>query len=243
MTYGDGIFAGYYNAQRTAKAYVQDGLIAMWDGIENAGWGVHDGNATSWMDIVNNRAATRYDDTKQPVWGADHWESTASDEGQAFDATLPSEILGEENLTFETVTERFGGDSGRGIICGQYGISGPGGFNLEKYGNATYRAYWNGAPDMSSPHNTYPKNIIKYFAVTRTSPSTCRILNETGGVLTQSTGNWVFTGTVWRIGCDSRITNMCFYGNIYCIRLYNRALTAAEIAHNYAIDKVRFNIQ
>lgn len=23
----------------TAKDYVQDGLVAMWDGIENAGWG------------------------------------------------------------------------------------------------------------------------------------------------------------------------------------------------------------
>ena len=36
----------------TAKDYVQDGLIAMWDGIENAGWGVHDPNATVWKDLV-----------------------------------------------------------------------------------------------------------------------------------------------------------------------------------------------
>ena len=28
----------------------------------------------------------------------------------------------------------------------------------------------------------------------------------------------------------------------YCIRLYSRALTAEEIAHNYAIDKARFNL-
>ena len=26
----------------TAKDYAQNGLLAMWDGIENAGWGVHD---------------------------------------------------------------------------------------------------------------------------------------------------------------------------------------------------------
>ena len=38
----------------TAKSYVQDGLIAMWDGIENAGWGVHDMNATMWKDLTGN---------------------------------------------------------------------------------------------------------------------------------------------------------------------------------------------
>ena len=36
----------------TARDYVQDGLIAMWDGIENAGWGVHDSSATTWKDLV-----------------------------------------------------------------------------------------------------------------------------------------------------------------------------------------------
>ena len=39
----------------TAKDYVQDGLIAMWDGIENAGWGTHDASATTWKDLVGNR--------------------------------------------------------------------------------------------------------------------------------------------------------------------------------------------
>jgi len=35
------------------SAYVQDGLIACWDGIENAGAGVHDGSATVWKDVVD----------------------------------------------------------------------------------------------------------------------------------------------------------------------------------------------
>ena len=38
----------------TAKSYVQDGLIAMWDGIENAGVGVHDASATTWKDLSGN---------------------------------------------------------------------------------------------------------------------------------------------------------------------------------------------
>ena len=31
-------------------------------------------------------------------------------------------------------------------------------------------------------------------------------------------------------------------GEMYCVRLYNRALMDEEIAHNYAIDKARFNL-
>ena len=36
----------------TARCYVQNGLIAQWDGIENAGWGVHDPNAAKPVELV-----------------------------------------------------------------------------------------------------------------------------------------------------------------------------------------------
>ena len=32
------------------------------------------------------------------------------------------------------------------------------------------------------------------------------------------------------------------YGQVYCVRLYSRALTAEEIARNYEIDKRRFGL-
>ena len=44
--------AAWAKSGYTAKDYVQDGLIAMWDGIENTGWGVHDPNATTWKDLI-----------------------------------------------------------------------------------------------------------------------------------------------------------------------------------------------
>jgi len=37
-----------------ASTYVQDGLIAMWDAIENVGWGMHDSNATIWKDLIGS---------------------------------------------------------------------------------------------------------------------------------------------------------------------------------------------
>ena len=34
------------------NSYVKDGLVAMWDGTENAGWGTHDASATTWKDLI-----------------------------------------------------------------------------------------------------------------------------------------------------------------------------------------------
>lgn len=241
MTYGSNLFGAYYNAQRTAKAYVQDGLIAMWDGIENAGWGVHDGNATSWVNLVDGVQATRHDATKQPVWGADHWESTASNEGQAFDTMLPAEVVGAANLSFEVVTMRKG--TARGVICGNYGIAAGNGINMENYLDQKFRAYWDNAPSIVTAVDLYPVDAITYFGTSHNSSNQCRIWDSTGTDIATGSGSGKFNRRVFRIGADGRVgQGMCFYGNIYCIRIYNRALTAAEIAHNYAIDKIRFSI-
>ena len=42
--------------------YVQRGLVAHWDALENAGAGVHDANATTWVDLTGNgfQDASRY---------------------------------------------------------------------------------------------------------------------------------------------------------------------------------------
>lgn len=37
----------------STSSYVQNGLVACWDGIENAGAGVHLSDTTVWKDIVD----------------------------------------------------------------------------------------------------------------------------------------------------------------------------------------------
>lgn len=46
----------YYfdNKEITARDYVQTGLLAMWDGIENAGFGQHSDTLDVWKDLSNN---------------------------------------------------------------------------------------------------------------------------------------------------------------------------------------------
>ena len=50
-----GVGATLLKQGKTARDYVQNGLVAMWDGIENAGAGTHDAGATVWKDIVGGR--------------------------------------------------------------------------------------------------------------------------------------------------------------------------------------------
>ena len=46
------VFAAHdANAATTAKSYIQNGLVAHWDGIENAGYGLHDDTTNVWTDL------------------------------------------------------------------------------------------------------------------------------------------------------------------------------------------------
>ena len=61
----------------TAHSYVQKGLKASYDGIENAGTGVHDSTSATWKDLTGNG----YDGTLASTvsWESNCWVTTASD--------------------------------------------------------------------------------------------------------------------------------------------------------------------
>jgi hypothetical protein len=50
-----GVGATMLKQGKTARDYVQSGLVAMWDGIENAGWETHNSAAITWKDLIGNR--------------------------------------------------------------------------------------------------------------------------------------------------------------------------------------------
>ena len=37
----------------SAANYIQEGLVNLWDAVENVGWGVHTDHATAWTDLVS----------------------------------------------------------------------------------------------------------------------------------------------------------------------------------------------
>ena len=62
----------------TSASYVQDGLIAQWDGIDTVGTGVHDPNATVWKDLAGQNYLTL---TNSAAWrrGICFYMNTRSD--------------------------------------------------------------------------------------------------------------------------------------------------------------------
>ena len=79
----------------TAHSYVQKGLKASYDGIDNAGTGTHDATVRTWKDITGNG----YDGTLASTvsWESNCWVTTASDR----QVKLPN------NFSYITATRTF----------------------------------------------------------------------------------------------------------------------------------------
>lgn len=219
--------------------YITDGLIAMWDGEWNAGPGVHDAAATTWKDIAGNTGANDLIVASNNTWG-EKWlnkinltQSSAynstpltgvktfefvigidspSSTSWAYPLTLGSPVNDVENRTIQLMAR------GVNSIQGRFGQDG---FTLPELTNTT--------PTILAVQFTYGSdNLVNLCMVNGTHRASVGRRDQAGGY---SDGvNLVY---------NAAYHNTQRY---YTIRVYNRALTAAEIAANYAIDKVRFNL-
>ena len=210
----------------TAKDYVQDGLVAMWDGIENAGWGVHDPNATVWKDLIGSKNMTLANGATFDTNSMKAGEKSicyASYEGVLFGSTATLELIfsGIDNDIYETIFTR----------SDDY-------FSI--YNNSAYNneAAWtvkgpNERPKLSTAH--YKPLVVSWDS------SGSKIQYQDGSEVGSSTSLYNGGGTAeWSICGRDSIHK--FIGNVYCVRIYDRVLTADEIAANYAIDKARFDL-
>lgn len=214
--------------------YVTNGLVAMWDGEWNAGWGVHNPNATVWKDLVGNRDFT----IVNPSWrntglffggnGTTYGYLSQSDSA-IFDSppsiTISAVITrGGENWAYDGIYLKPA-DSGR------YGLA----FFA---GNFTIRNIYE---DISYifPQESSVSVSVSYDANTNT------VTPRYGNTICERFGNPNSIGqsqTYATIG--KRVVGNTYYakGTMHTLRLYSRALTADEIAANYAVDKARFNL-
>ena len=224
----DQLAAGFINSRTllpppTARDYIQDGLIAMWDGIENAGWGVHNPNATEWKDLVGDNDitlvggvfgdtalicnGTQYGGYNNNVVNAVQIELVANTKQQKRRCWIAS--------TGQSLSSKHSGFVGwydRGLCFGLYD---------------TARSL------------TLGTAISYSFAVNsnRTFENNALVATESGkSDLTPQAAR----GICVVVGGQMNNPLKC---DIHCLRIYSRALTDEEIAHNYKIDKERFNLQ
>ena len=208
----------------TEKDYIQDGLVAMWDGINNTGHG-HDPEATVWKDLVGNCDLSRRGTplVKQLCIGFD---GSCCFYGTSQFGTI---------CTIESVVD----------AKTQIGTADPELVRLN--GTRQYKEYVNsggltlGISNVGRMHNDKKVNTgpHSFSWVFETSPQ----LAYLDGSYWQSWAkDYPQTGTGVVIGAGSSELYRPGVGDVYNVRLYSRALSPAEIAHNYFIDKIRFGL-
>lgn len=233
-----GVGATMLKQGKTARDYVQSGLVAMWDGIENAGWGTHDATATTWKDLIGSRdwtlgTSTSYEWTANSFDAKDQFAAT-----QDFIASSVAESLEiccvTKNTTDPTANTAW-------ILLGRSWISGGPYFGLlcrnqftsmmacRGYYAYTYPAIKGLKTSFSFPSFNASSDAVAYFNGSASRTTYYNTLDYSATT----------RGTVARIG---GVAQQSMPIEVFNIRLYSRALTADEIAANYAIDKERFNL-
>ena len=242
------IAAGSGDEPLSAKSYIQDGLVAMWDGIENAGWGVHDANATVWKDLSGNGYdANIVSDFTNGHWENDCWNNftttnTSSRRGFIVPIEVMTLIAASYNAhTFQFVLQRINISYLQNSFWGSPAEN----QKFEFTGSGLRLGYWGKQTKDNTATNAILKTTDRHVYSILATPFSLNVYLDTTvansftPVVAENFPSPAPTALI-RQGSASRA--MPFQGRIINIRLYSRALTADEIAANYAVDKARFNL-
>ena len=205
--------------------YVTDGLVAMWDGEWNVGPGVHDPNATMWKNL----AGKNYDI---------NCGNTGYFSGDAFIFTGAAGTIQNWEIGNESI--------GNLSVCGLSELNSFFAFTSSRYCGRMFAIlpssnrgfqFQTGRAAMFQDWYSDPWSVAANYDT---------ILSDTfyNGELkphTAGTSSWLSSSYGASIGYYGGNTYP-YRGRIYNLRLYSRALTAEEIAANYAVDRARFNL-
>ena len=211
----------------TARDYVQDGLWLQFDAIENNGFGSYDYDLTYWKDnisgIVLNQVNGKFRFTGNAFeWTSlDRLRSVKSEDARInFTSTVQ---------TLEVVTTKAN------PVFTLQGING-----FDDWVSSRIGANSDGAVQLEV---NAPGDGLTYLAMTADGEQMRIYINgvnvATGGVLKNSYSKLtnpelIFNGNVFSSGVSS--------GKVCAIRHSTSCFTPDQVAANYAIDKVRYNL-
>jgi len=226
--------------------YAESGLVARWDAIDNAGTGTHNSGATTWKDLAGDNDMTIVSSS-----GAGWRNGNAFYLNSLANGICPA--YGESgNTTYKTIeiVYKKATSKGRLLWCGG--------------GDTRYVAF--DYTDTAAPW----KNAKVYFdgsarttqhtVVSDCEPTSLVALYSDAGAVTniyrngeennagaKNANTWSVDGnsTMVRLGSRSKTntsqnSTQGWEGEVYAIRLYDRQLTAQEIARNHTLDAARF---
>lgn len=226
----------------TVTSYVQDGLLAHWDGIDNAGIGVHDSSSTTWKNISPNRLTLAEDGLDLTLGRTGSWGDTYLYCNGSSNNSNPA-AYGTTNFTFntfETVYENKS-TSGASAILFSAGYPGSDNKSSRRYCciGSTYVAWSDSGKDGSKAFEGQKvpgMNVLSWVSSTSAYANGSPIALEDNFVPDWGLG----TERKVLVACRNESNANSFKGNIHAIRAYSGKLSAKQIAFNYKVDEVRF---
>ena len=214
-------------AQKTdysLDSYVNDSAIIWLDGIENTRKG-HNAEAAEWEDLAGPYNFTK---TNSFSFGDNYILATGGIESK-YGIKVPAEY------TLEIVYQYTGSTN--------YGIGLMGIAPMFRGRKSTVSWWARQNPDSSDASrlyydSTFDINGLNSIAITQNAGGGKSYCN---GIMKKKNAN-VYTNNNYQKVCNYTESEV-MTGKIYAIRLYSRALTDAELAHNFAVDKARFGIK
>ncbi len=226
--------------------YITEGLVAMWDGEWNAGGGVHDASASVWQNLMGDDVATPR--TSDFTWGTNKCSTQsgctfATSIGTGMTAATVQVVIlyAGRNHSSAAVVGSFGNTINSEGSSGYGGITlGMGAYNVNVYGYAACPWSYISFYAVSQGYSYTDINSLSLTWGGANLPVALYINDFLGGTVNESTLG--VNKQNFSIGSTHTSGGENMWGDFYCVRIYNRALTAEEIAHNYAIDKERFGL-
>ena len=233
-----------------AKSYdVQDyvgwgtnDLLCCYDGIRNVdATSPHSTSAATWKDLVSGAALTKY---SSAIWGDNCRVYSGGNEYRNINQAMVDAFNGQ-NYTIEFIVKP---DSNTGADWLCFG-DGPGSVRDRIQGNASgWVRYIQNAPGYTIVwKGSWRVPDILHICAMQDNSTSGRIFYN--GVKSSITRD--FVAPTWSTSLFLDIANepayrnnslYCLRGSVYAMRMYGRALTDAEAADNYAVDKARFGL-
>lgn len=213
-----------------SQGYAPEGLIAMWDAADNAGFGEHNPSATVWRDLSGNGHDLAVD-LSQAKWFDDYLKVTGVTCTRAEGLTG---IVTLEVIFKDAYTRSYTDNKGSYFSIGE---------RKEPY--CGWYAHIVGGDSRSGPATNVSSNATKYSKYgsrhlnTYVYSSPLKYYeNAVSLAVYRPPTAAMFSGA----GIEARAVSPSPGIEITVARAYNRVLTAEEIEHNYSIDCARFGI-
>ena len=236
---------GTWSGGLTAQSYVRKDLLVLYDGIENAGRGVHADSPSAWADLSGHG----HDGVPGAdlVWEAAGWSNTTDGRpvtlGPDVSRTLSSARCFTVDFACRPAKQRV-----RGSFFSQYGGSwAKGTFAVEHNSSINrkcggFRFYQEGPQINEYSQNAYAlagEEVTLALSVGRNERKMYK-----NGILCDTAASRPLRAISAAIPCvvggEPARPQMAFRGTFHAFRLYTRQLTEAELMINAAVDAVRY---